>query len=195
MSHQPPDVPVALTSGARGVDGGPGSYAAPPETWPTGRLISALARRIEHAWNTHLGAWDLNHASLPVLALLVAGPRSQRELATASGVTEQTMSRIVARLERLGYVTRSAGSKDRRRHAVHLTDLGRGTFLEAGDPAVAEDLSTRGLNPSQVAVLRDLLLALLAEPDRPDGTGGPGPGDAHTEPPVETRSEPQRDHT
>lgn len=185
MSHQPPDAPVAVTEplGAPRAGEAPGTYPDAPDSWPTGRLISALARRIERAWNTHLGAWDLNHASLPVLALLVAGPRSQRQLAAASGVTEQTMSRIVARLERLGYVTRSPGSDDRRRHSVHLTDLGRGTFLEAGDPTVAEDLSTRGLSPTQVAALRELLLAMLAEPERADGTSdtehrrGARPGD------------------
>lgn len=176
-----PDSPVMGASGL--------PYAGPPgagprgaaDVWPTGRLVSAVARRIERAWNLHLAEWDLNHASLPVLALLVAGPRSQRELATASGVTEQTMSRILVRLERLGYVTRRQGFRDRRRHAVHLTDVGRATFLEAGDPAVAEELSTRGLSGAQVAALREILLTLLAEPDGPSpdahDVAGPAPLD------------------
>lgn len=133
--------------------------------WPTGRLISAVARRIERDWNTHLATWDLNHASLPVLALLAGGPRSQRELAAASGVTEQTMSRVVTRLERSGYVARHTHSADRRRHEVALTDLGRATFAEAGDPRVAEAMSTRGLDDAQVAQLRELLAAMIAAHD------------------------------
>lgn len=133
--------------------------------WPTGRLISAVARRIERDWNTHLAAWDLNHASLPVLALLAGGPRSQRELATASGVTEQTMSRVVTRLERCGYVVRRAHAADRRRHEVALTDAGRSTLVEAGDPRAAEAMSTRGLDDAQVAQLRDLLAAMIAAHD------------------------------
>jgi DNA-binding MarR family transcriptional regulator len=132
------------------------------DEWPTGRMLSAVARRIEREWNAHLAAWDLNHASLPVLALLFRGPLSQRELARASGVTEQTMSRIVVRLERSGYIRRQPHETDARRHEVSLTDAGRGALMAAGDPQVAEEMSVRGLAPDQVAPLRELLAAMLA---------------------------------
>ncbi len=139
--------------------------------WPTGRMLSAVARRIEREWNAHLAHWDLNHASLPVLAFLARGPLSQRDLARASGVTEQTMSRIVARLERSGYVERHPDADDARRHRVSLTATGRTAFVEAGDPVVAEEMSVRGLTPEQVEELRVLLAAMLtAHPaDPPDG--------------------------
>ncbi|WP_370523989.1 MarR family winged helix-turn-helix transcriptional regulator [Cellulomonas sp. APG4] len=147
----------------------------PPGQWPTGRLVSAVARRIERDWNAHLERWDLNHASLPVLYLLSGGPRSQRELAEASGVTEQTMSRILVRLERTGYIRRRPHEQDRRRHEVVLTDEGRQTLLEAGDPRVAEQMSIRGLSPEQVRTLRDILGVMLAQRPRdgdpvPEGT-------------------------
>ena len=132
------------------------------DEWPTGRMLSAVARRIEHEWNAHLAQWDLNHASLPVLFLLLGGPRSQRELAHASGVTEQTMSRIVARLERSAYVERHPHAHDARRHEVVLTDSGRTVLMAAGDPRVAEEMSVRGLDPDQVEALRGLLAAMLA---------------------------------
>ncbi|HMO12110.1 MAG TPA: MarR family transcriptional regulator [Actinotalea sp.] len=141
-----------------------GAPIAPPR-WSTGRLLSSVTRRIEREWNAHLAHWELNHASLPVLYLLAGGPRSQRELALASGVTEQTMSRILARLERLEYVARHTHRADRRRHDVHLTDAGRAALVEAGDPAVAEAMSVRGLDERQVAALRALLLAMLHEDD------------------------------
>ena len=70
---------------------------------------------------------------------------SQRELATASGVTEQTMSRVLARMERTGYVTRSPHDDDRRRHVITITDAGRSTFVVASDRELAEALVTRGL--------------------------------------------------
>lgn len=132
-----------------------------PTRWPTGRLLFAVARRIEREWNAHLGTWDLNHAGFPVLMHLLAGPRSQRELAAESGVTEQTMSRIVARLERSGYVTRAGDPTDRRRRTVAITDAGRGAGLAAARRRPAEDLATRGLDDEQVAALRDVLLAML----------------------------------
>ena len=157
------------------------------EQWPTGRMLSAVARRIEQEWNAHLAAWDLNHASIPVLFHLLGGPQSQRTLARASGVTEQTMSRVVARLERSGYVERHPDPGDARRHEVVMTEEGRRVLAAAGDPRIAEEMSIRGLTPEQVGQLRELLAAMLAAhpaggPDGPPppypaghGHGGPAP--------------------
>ncbi len=153
------------------------------DEWPTGRMLSAVARRIEQEWNAHLAGWDLNHASLPVLFFLLGGPRSQRELAHASGVTEQTMSRVVARLERSGYVERHPHPDDARRHQVVATERGKAVLAAAGDPRVAEEMSVRGLTSEQVTQLRGLLAAMLAaHGDGPPGTvpvpypGGHGHG-------------------
>lgn len=108
--------------------------------WATGRLLSAAARLVEHEWNAHLVRWDLNHAGLAVLHVLLAGPRTQRELATAVQVEDQTMSRTLERLERSRYVERRRDDADRRRVVVTLTDEGRATCLSAGDLAVAESM-------------------------------------------------------
>lgn len=142
--------------------------------WPTGRLVSAVARRIERDWNAHLARWGLNHASLPVLYLLAGGPRSQQQLAADSGVTQQTMSRIVARLERLGHVVRRPHVSDARRNDVVLTDQGRRTLAEAGDPEVAEQLGVDGLTERQVHRLREILMIMLAEQAGPDPTDTSG---------------------
>jgi DNA-binding MarR family transcriptional regulator len=133
-----------------------------PAQWPLGRLLFAVARRVEHDWNAHLAEWDLNHASFPVLLHLLGGPRTQRELSAASGVREQTMSRVVGRLERSGYVTRSDDSADRRRHQVTITGAGRAAAAQAADLGAAESLSTLGLDVRQRAALREALLAMLA---------------------------------
>ena len=94
-----------------------------PAQWPAGRLLSAASRRVERDWNAHLAAWDLNHASLPVLVHLSRAPLSQRQLAAACGVTEQTTSRVVARMERTGYVTRTPHPGDRRQLVLSITEL------------------------------------------------------------------------
>lgn len=143
-------------------------------TWPTGRLLAAAARRVEREWNAHLSAWDLNHASLPVIVILAHTDHSQRELAAATGVTEQTMSRILERMERTGYVTRVAHPGDRRRHVISLTPAGRSVLADAADPAPAEEMATRGLTPEQVDELRGLLTLMVTAhdhaPDAPAGT-------------------------
>ncbi len=130
--------------------------------WSTGRLLSAAARRVERAWDAHLDTWRLNHASFPVLFLLSRADHSQRELAEAVDVTEQTMSRMLARLERDGYVGRAPCGEDRRRHVVSLLPAGATALTAAFDPVRIEEIAIRGLTPAQVAALRDALTALLS---------------------------------
>jgi DNA-binding MarR family transcriptional regulator len=108
------------------------------DRWATGRLLSAAARLVEHEWNGHLAQWGLNHASLGVLHVLLSGPLTQRELAAAVQVEDQTMSRTVERLERSGHVERRRDDADRRRVVVTLTASGRVTCLRASDIEVAE---------------------------------------------------------
>lgn len=181
-----PDAAGAPTDAMGWGDGAPvPGRPVPAVMWPTGRLVSAVARRIERDWNAHLARWDLNHASLPVLFLLAAGPRSQRELAADSGVTEQTMSRIIARLDRTGYIERRTHAHDRRRNDVALTETGYRALREAGDPRFAEEMSVRGLTPEQVTQLRSILGAMLGHdleaphhhdgPDEPPAASGDGP--------------------
>jgi MarR family transcriptional regulator, organic hydroperoxide resistance regulator len=142
-----------------------------PLGWPTGRLLSSAARRVEREFNAHLDAWGLNHASMPVLVYLSAQDHSQRELAAATGVTEQTMSRILARMERLGYVTRKPHADDRRRHVISLTESGAAVLREAADRERSEAMVARGLGPGDVGELRRLLIAMIAaHPDPADET-------------------------
>ncbi|MGV8978839.1 MAG: MarR family winged helix-turn-helix transcriptional regulator [Cellulomonas sp.] len=134
-----------------------------PADWPVGRLLSAAARRVEREWNAHLATWELNHASMPVLLHLLQRPRSQRELAGASGVTEQTMSRILARMERTGYLTRAPDEDDHRKSVITITDVGRSVAMLAADPRPSEAMTTRGLTTGQVEQLK-VLLAIVAAP-------------------------------
>lgn len=142
-----------------------------PADWPTGRLLFTVVRRIEHEWNEHLAGWELNHAGFPVLLHLMGGPRTQRELAAASGVTEQTMSKVVARLERSGYVTRTTDPHDRRRRTVAVTDAGLAAAREAGRWQPAENLALQGLDEHQASELRELLVTMVRfqrREDRPE---------------------------
>lgn len=109
-----------------------------PASWATGRLLSTAARLVEHAWDAHLDGWGLNHSGFAVLWMVSDGPRSQRELAQAMQVEDQTMSRVLERLERHGHVTRERSTTDRRRIEVSLTGTGRAALAEAGSDDAAE---------------------------------------------------------
>lgn len=127
-----------------------------PAHWATGRLLSTAARLVEHAWDAHLATWGLNHASFAVLWMLERGPLPQRSLATSASVQDQTMSRIVERLQRLGYVERARGTADRRQVLVSITTEGRRVRGLAQDERLAEELVTDAV-PDPTALRRDLL--------------------------------------
>ncbi len=131
------------------------------DAWATGRLLSTAARLVEHAWDSHLSAFDLNHASFAVLWSLAPGPRSQRELAAGHQVEEQTMSRVLERMERAGYVTRVRSTVDRRRMEVSATPEGLAAARDAAADDSAEQMLLAALTREQNDALRGHLLALV----------------------------------
>lgn len=128
--------------------------------WPTGRLLSTAARLAEHGWDSHLSDWQLNHSSFGMLALVMADPLTQRELAARLHMAEQTVSRTVERMERLGYVTRTRSLRDRRRVVVSPTGKGRQVFGQAlADDAGEAAFETLG--SGDTAVLRLALIRIV----------------------------------
>lgn len=132
-----------------------------PTTWPTGRLLSAAARMVERRWDAHLEQFSLSHSSVPVLAALARRDLSQRELADMMDVTEQTVSRTLARLERTGYIRRARHPLDRRRHVVTLTEIGHDVLGRLRESRTVRDMATEDLTPQEHDALRAGLLAML----------------------------------
>ncbi len=97
---------------------------APLERWPLSRLLITASRLVEHDIAAQLRPYHLTHASFGVLALVSLGPMSQRDLAHATRVEEQTISQTVDRLERMGMVTREKDAADRRRFLITISDVG-----------------------------------------------------------------------
>lgn len=120
-----------------------------PHEWSLGRLLSTAARLIEHDWNAWLADRGLTHAGLLALDALEDGALTQRQLAAASRVEEQTMSRVLDRLQRTGHVERRRDTVDRRRLVVSLTRSGRDVLnqiksTDVADVLVAEHLEDPG---------------------------------------------------
>lgn len=127
--------------------------------WSLGRLLSMAARLVEQDWNSWLASQGLTHAGLVALHVLQDGPRTQRELAAASMVEEQTMSRVLDRLARAGHVTRQRDPADRRRLVVRASPAG----LEAYRLAIATDVANTIIasHLEDPTVLRALLIQLI----------------------------------
>lgn len=140
----------------------------PPETWPTGRLLSAAARRVERAWDAYLGQWDLTHASVPVLVVLARGSMSQREIAAHMHVTEQTIGRVLRGLQASDYIDRAPHPADRRRHVVTLTPAGRDALAALDRAQSVESLIGSSLTAEETAQLRTLLIRMLTDLPFPD---------------------------
>jgi MarR family transcriptional regulator, organic hydroperoxide resistance regulator len=136
---------------------GPAGDAA---EWSLGRLLSMAARLVEQEWNSWLASRDLTHAGLLALHALRSGPRTQRELAAASMVEEQTMSKVLDRLERAGYVTRERDPADRRRLVVRRTPAGEQAYQAAIDADVANTIVTARLDDP--GAFRGELVQLIA---------------------------------
>lgn len=143
------------------------------EDWPLGRLLSTAARLVEHDWNSWLAEQGITHAGFVALHVLREGPMTQRELAGHSQVEEQTMSRVLERLERNGHVTRRRDPGDRRRLVVERTPAGAGVADDAVRANAAERLVVdRVEDPDRFrAELVRLISAVRA------GRGDPHPGD------------------
>lgn len=151
----------------------------PMEDWPLGRLLSTAARLVEQEWNRWLESRGLTHAGLLALHALADGPHSQRDLAAASLVGEQTMNRVLDRLARSGYITRVRDGSDRRRLLITRTPQGEAAYRATLDADVADALvAARVDDPEQLrAMLTGLVRALWQErSERPDAQPEAEPG-------------------
>jgi DNA-binding MarR family transcriptional regulator len=128
--------------------------------WPLGRLLSTAARLVEQDWNSWLASRGTTHAGLLALHMLGTGPHTQRELAAASMVEEQTMSRVLDRLERAGHVTRERDPADRRRLIVRSTAAGQQAYRAAIEADIANTIITRWLDEPEA--FRRMLIQLIA---------------------------------
>jgi MarR family transcriptional regulator, organic hydroperoxide resistance regulator len=132
--------------------------------YPIGRLLSMAARRVEHSWERVLREHGLTSAGLVVLHVLAERTATQRDIARACGVTDQTASRTTERLERLGYVSRRVDPGDERRKTVAITPDGRRVYEALLDRERTDPGLTAAVGDDE-PVLRRLLIALIqAEP-------------------------------
>jgi DNA-binding MarR family transcriptional regulator len=146
-----------------------------PEGWSLGRLLSTAARLVEHEWNGWLAERGITHAGLLALDALDAGPLTQRRVAAASRVEEQTMSRVLDRLQRTGHVERRRDTVDRRRLVVSLTPRGRAVLDQIRTADIADVLVADHLRDA--AAFRAELVRLIGAISAPP----PGASATHTQ--------------
>jgi DNA-binding MarR family transcriptional regulator len=130
-----------------------------------GSVILALHRATHatlHKLTTQLADLDLPAADIDALASLADGTgRTVGALATATGTRPSTLTSLLDRLTRRGYIVRQTDPADRRSFVVRLTPDGLATAQRAA--AAVADLERRALGtvtPAQRAGFHAVIDAL-----------------------------------
>lgn len=85
------------------------------------------------------------------------------ELARCAGLEPSTMTGLLDRMERQGFVTREADPDDRRALRIHLTESGR-SLRETAQRLVQEtiDLLFEGIDDKEIDAINDVLYRVMA---------------------------------
>ncbi len=128
-------------------------------------MLLALQRATHHtlqALATALADLDLTASEINTLANLADGrARNVRQLSLDTGTRATTLTGVLDRLERRGYLTRELDATDRRSFRITLTDSGR-TIAARVRSAVTdlERTALAGLSPRQLAGYHAVITAL-----------------------------------
>lgn len=108
-----------------------------------------------------LGASDSQFMSL----LSLHGPLSPGQLAELSGLTTGTVTRVIDRLERAGFVRRQRDTSDRRKVLVAPAPTAVARLAEHyAEHGAYADAVLRRRDPDQLRVIADFLAELISAP-------------------------------
>jgi DNA-binding MarR family transcriptional regulator len=120
--------------------------------------MRALQRAVDRYDELVAARLGINRSDLRCLDLLhEAGTVSAGQLAAGSGLTTGATTRMLDRLERIGYIRRLPDTGDRRRVLVELTPRARTLASELYGSVEAAGAGLRRYRHDQLALLRDFL--------------------------------------
>jgi DNA-binding MarR family transcriptional regulator len=144
------------------------------------RVAPLVSRWVERVLAEH--SPSLTMAQYLALEDLSAGGTRATELAAGAGVTRSAVSQLVASLEELGLVERTAGSADRRLQELELSADGRRVLSSARrslrarlDPLLADLPRPEADALARSLVRVEAVLRGTAPPRRPPRPPRPGP--------------------
>ncbi|HEX6958446.1 MAG TPA: MarR family transcriptional regulator [Ferrovibrio sp.] len=135
------------------------------------RAVLLLARRLRAA---RPDGTDLSLSGLGLLATLHRdGPLPAARLAQAEGLEPQSLSRLIAALDKAGFIRRERDPADRRALLIELTGAGRQALARdiGARRAWLEDAMARHLSPEERAILQQAagpMLRLAASKGGPE---------------------------
>jgi DNA-binding MarR family transcriptional regulator len=150
------------------------------ETGTTSETLVMLFRRAVHlmtrAYHHHGHA---HHTQAHVLHILEKkNPMNQRELMETLNIRSASLSEILGKLERNGFITRDRDEQDRRNHVITVTDQGAVAMMEyqKGRQESADALFS-SLSDVERRQLGDILNKIIIDLEK--NSSGDGSGDGH----------------
>ncbi len=135
-------------------------------------LVKDATRALVRALQMRLAAHRVSFGHWTFLRILWEGDGlTQRELSEQAGVQEPTTFAALKAMQRLGYVTRRQRGDDRKKVYVFLTPKGRA--LKRALVPLAEEvnaIAARRVRSAEIATTRKVLLAIIANLARDEGT-------------------------
>lgn len=115
-----------------------------------------------HALSVALTGLNLSAAEINALANLTEeGALSVGQLSAATGTKASTLTGVLDRLERRGYLTRELDAADRRSFRLHLTQEGAAAARQVHAAVSAlEERALASLSPAQMAGYHAVITAL-----------------------------------
>lgn len=149
----------------------PSGYEPEPIEQATFTLLVRAAARLEAELNRVFRPFDLTMATYNILLVLQAsgaGGQSCGDISDQLVADVPDMTRLLDRLERLGYVARERSSIDRRMVKVTLADKGSAVLAELLGPVRDFHVRQLGhLGESKLAELSSLLRVVLNRSQEP----------------------------
>lgn len=97
-----------------------------------------------------------------LIPLFKAGSMTQGKLCEILSQEKTGVSRLVAALEKRGYLRREPGKRDRRVKLLHITEAGRDLLARTFDMAVANMDSREGhVDPEELAICKKVLWEII----------------------------------
>ena len=124
-------------------------------------IIFSLTRKLENQLQTEAGISFVEYMVLAMLSESKDHSLTMTELAITTNTLPARLSRVVARLEKDGYVRRSLSAEDRRVSICHLLPAGEQKIQEVAPSHVGEVFDH--LTPEQVEQLAEIGKAVLGD--------------------------------
>jgi DNA-binding MarR family transcriptional regulator len=130
----------------------------------TAFLLAQLGSHAARRFTERVAALDLTLPQAGLLRAIASEPGlSQQALAVQLGTPATRLVSLIDDLEQRGFVQRQRNQRDRRLHAVHLTDAGRRLLRTLGQAATSHGIAiTAALDDDERRQLHALLARMAA---------------------------------